>query len=78
MTESTQKKNQNFLEPTGALKPPRASANRSLRDTMLDSFTTQALLDSVMNKILANTLQREKEGARNPPEKAHRNKASQL
>lgn len=38
----------------------------------------QALLKSIMNKILANTLQREKEGMGNPPEGESWNKASQL
>lgn len=47
-------------------------------DTNLDSFTTRALLNSIMNKILANALQREQEGSRNPPEGESWNKASQL
>ena len=46
--------------------------------TNLNSSATQALLSSVMNKILANALQREKEGARNPPEGGSWNKARQL
>ena len=78
MTESTQKKNQNFLEPSGALRSPHGTANHCLRDTTLDSFTMQPLLNSIMNKILANALQREKEGARNPQEGERGNKASLL
>lgn len=67
MTESVQK-NQTFRGPTGALRSPHGSANHFFffRDTSLTSVATRALLNPRMNKILADALQREEEGARKP------------
>lgn len=58
-----------------ALRCLYCSANPFSTDTNPDSFTVQALLTSVMNKILASALQREKVGTRNPPDGESWNKA---